>query len=612
MASSKALWRFFVAVLLLIVIANLSAMFALFGRKGPAASLGYRNLPPCKQPDLRIPQKFASYSDFNLLWPTPQSFEQGDEQVYLSCDFALCYDGHALPSDMIELVEQIAVDFLLQPQSNRCYHSIRRGAGPVIEELRLQITGSAAVSEDFPNGSNERYLLEINRTIARVNSASVFGIMRGLETFKQLVKEAENSDSLRRIDRIPIVVEDWPRFSYRGFLVDVARCYYSVEFLTKLIKHLASLKMNVLHLHFSDDDGFLIESKRFPKLACPNESGKIYTQEEIRTLIAVGKRVGVRIIPEIDIPGHAGGMFSHAPLVHCPHYYDLMDGWSVILHPLNETTYSFIEELLEEFALLFPDPLFHLGGDEVSGFCSEEDELLQNYKVKSKGGDERLFFQSKLNNITSKMNKTFIFWEEASERKLATNFRGIAQSWRYPRHALNNDMFVDSTIFGEKQIPLILSHNWYFFPLAERGSCFSWKQCYKQQPFISKWSRNTSRTIGGEAALWEEPESQFDIRNHWLKLFGVSQPLWSDKQPSEEVAETHINSTCPGIALRVGFPVEKCTSPEYKTAELDREVSEGQERRRAMKRKRLATVWKDLNPDENPLKKLEQWKWNST
>jgi len=383
-------------------------------------------------------------------------------------------------------------------------------------------------------------------------------------------------------------------------MIDVARCYFPLETLIKIIDFLSILKMNVLHLHFTDDDAFMIESLSLPQLACPNEGGVIYTQKEIKKLIEHGIKRGIRIIPEIDVPGHAASFYKLDIMTYCPKVWKI-PGWSIPLNPIQNNTYDYLQILLSEFTSLFPDPLFHLGGDEVSHDCFREDESINTFLNDTKNSwpknysNLEVYFQKKLNNITSNMNKKFIYWEEAAYNEKHEHFNGIAQIWKWPRGENPSIFWKRNSPLIARNTSLIYSFLWYIYPLWHvQNNCNSWEECYTKNPFfINEAYFMNKRVIGGEGCLWEEYENQFSIRNHWLKIFAMSQLLWVNKPPELEIARDQLRKVCPDIAERIGLSKEQCTITQGGNDDLNTEVWVGKKKREKIIRERLFSLIKE-------------------
>ena len=166
-------------------------------------------------------------------------------------------------------------------------------------------------------------------------------------------------------------IEDRPRFPWRGLMLDVSRHWMPVEVVERNLDAMAAVKLNVFHWHLSDDQGFRVESRRYPRLQQLGSDGHYYTQDEIRRVVAYALDRGIRVVPEFDIPGHTTSWFPGYPeLAGAPGPYAIGRHFGVfdpVMDPSREETYAFLDGFLGEMAALFPDPYFHIGGDEVNG-----------------------------------------------------------------------------------------------------------------------------------------------------------------------------------------------------------------------------------------------------
>ena len=158
-------------------------------------------------------------------------------------------------------------------------------------------------------------------------------------------------------------------------MIDCSRHWMPVEVIERNLEAMAAVKLNVLHWHLSDDQGFRVESKRFPRLQQLGSDGHFYTQDEVRHVIAYARDRGIRVVPEFDMPGHTTSWFVGYPeLASAPGPYSIERSWGIFqptMNPARQETYKFLDKLLGEMAALFPDSYFHVGGDEVDPCAME-------------------------------------------------------------------------------------------------------------------------------------------------------------------------------------------------------------------------------------------------
>lgn len=278
---------------------------------------------------------------------------------------------------------------------------------------------------DLDTGSPESYHLKISRDSLILTAGTAIGAFRGIQTIRQLIPENAN-DTLAEnaIWVIPTgKVVDAPQFEYRAAMLDVARHFFGVEDVKKLIELLAYYKMNFLHLHLSDDQGWRIEIKSWPKLTEVGGStevgggeGGFYTQEEYTEIVKYAAAHHITIVPEIDMPGHTNAASVSYPFLNgngkIPKLYTRMRVGFSTLDTRKDTVYAFIDDVIRELAALSPGPYFHIGGDE-SHVTKKEDYV---------------YFVDKVQKIVGKYGKRMIGWDEVATTNIDST--AIVQLWR--------------------------------------------------------------------------------------------------------------------------------------------------------------------------------------
>jgi hexosaminidase len=283
---------------------------------------------------------------------------------------------------------------------------LRRIEGRTVMELPRVLSNDAAsatllVESGGPGKAipsveeDESYTLEVSNRQAALKAPTTIGVLRGLETFLQLL------DSDRDGFFVPSVsIQDRPRFPWRGLLIDVARHYQPIEVLKRNLDAMAAVKLNVLHWHLTEDQGFRIESKKFPKLHGMGSDGKFYTQTEAREIIAYARERGIRVVPEFDMPGHATSwLVGYPELGSAPGPYTIERRAGIFepaLDPTREEVYKFLDTFLGEMAALFPDAYMHIGGDENEGKQWDRNPKIQAF-MKEKGIKDNHALQTHFN-----------------------------------------------------------------------------------------------------------------------------------------------------------------------------------------------------------------------
>jgi hexosaminidase len=336
------------------------------------------------------------------LMPMPSSIQVGTGQLPIDRSFSVGVAGFHDPS-----LDRGVKVFVAQ-LSRQTGIAFRPSSGAV-PTLTIQ-TGHAR-EQTQKLAEDESYELTVTNSGAKLTAPNQLGVLHGLETFLQLVQIAPTGFAIPAV-----TIKDEPRFPWRGLLIDVSRHFIPIDVLKRNLDGMAAVKMNVLHWHLSDDQGFRVESKRFPKLHEMGSEGLYYTQDEIRDFVAYAHDRGIRVIPEFDIPGHSHSWFVGYPeLASRPGPYTLEDNTNPIMDPTQESTYKFLDKFIEEMAKLFPDAYFHIGGDEVDGKQWDANPKIQAF-IHSHGmknnRDLQAYFNQRLEKIVSKHHKIMMGWDE--------------------------------------------------------------------------------------------------------------------------------------------------------------------------------------------------------
>jgi hexosaminidase len=366
---------------------------------------------------------------------------------------------------------------------------------------------------------NEQYTLEITPAGARLDAPTTVGVIRGLETVLQLLV----SDSAGRF--LPAVrIEDAPRFPWRGLMIDVARHWQPAEVIKRQLDGMAAVKLNVLHWHLSEDQGFRVESKRYPRLHRLGSDGHYYTQEQIRDVVGYARDRGIRVVPEFDLPGHTSAWFVGYPsLASAPGPYAIERRFGVFaptVDPTRESTYQFLDGFLAEMAPLFPDQYWHIGGDEVEGSNWRTNPRIRAFMRSKRLADNaalQAYFNQRMTAILSAHGKRMAGWDEILHNDLPAS--AVIQSWR------GSFSVAEGARRGYRGI---LSAGWYLDHM--RTAEFH----YLVDPLPEGHTltpAEAGRVLGGEACMWGEhitPES-IDSRI-WPRLGAIAERLWSPRE----------------------------------------------------------------------------------
>jgi hexosaminidase len=371
---------------------------------------------------------------------------------------------------------------------------------------------------DYPTlGEDESYQLEVTAEAARLSAPSVTGVLRGIQTFGQLIAPDANSFF------VPAVrIEDRPRFPWRGLMLDVSRHWMPVSVVQRNLDAMAAVKLNVFHWHLSDDQGFRVESKLFPKLQQLGSDGNFYTQAEVRSLIGYARDRGIRVVPEFDIPGHTTSWFTGYPeLASVPGPYRVERKWGIFEPTLDvsrEEVYTFLDGLLGEMAGLFPDPYFHIGGDEVLDRQWRENAAIQAFCNKNgiKNSLElHAYFNRRVQQLLKKHGKKMIGWDEVLAPGLDNDT--VIQSWR------GQKSLAEAALKGYRGI---LSFGYYLNKMKTAAFHYQVDPLGAEAKELN--SQQASLILGGEACMWSEYVNEESVDSRlWPRAAVIAERLWS-------------------------------------------------------------------------------------
>ncbi|MBU4445793.1 MAG: family 20 glycosylhydrolase [Candidatus Marinimicrobia bacterium] len=384
------------------------------------------------------------------------------------------------------------------------------------EDDAISMTIKAGRAGKLVLDEDESYTLIISPAKIELSAETDIGILRGLETFLQLLDSDEDGYFFPAIK-----IEDKPRFPWRGLLIDACRHFIPVEVIKRNLDAMAAVKMNVLHWHLTEDQGFRIECKSFPKLHQLGSDGLYYTQEQIKDIVAYAGDRGIRIVPEFDLPGHATSwLVGYPELASAPGPYTIERNWGVFdptFDPTRKETYEFLEKFFKEMATLFRDEFWHIGGDENNGRQWDANPQIQKFMKKNGLADNHAlqnYFNSKIEKILDKLDKTMVGWYTDTQPVLAKKY--VIQSWK------GRKSLYESARNGYR---CLLSHGFYIDLIQPTA----YHYLNDPIPEDSILTESVEKLIlGGEATMWAEfvgPET-IDSRI-WPRTAAIAERLWS-------------------------------------------------------------------------------------
>jgi hexosaminidase len=399
--------------------------------------------------------------------------------------------------------------------------TLRPGPGRDSTAARLVIAARGPGQAIQSETEDESYTLDISSQRAALVAPTVVGVLRGLETVVQLV--AADSDGFF----LPAVhIEDAPRFPWRGLMVDAGRHFEPVEVIKRTLDGMAAVKLNVLHWHLSEDQGFRVQSLRYPRLQRLGSDGLYYTQAQIRSVVAYARDRGIRVIPEFDMPGHSTSWFVGYPrFASGPGPYEIVRTWGVYdgtFDPSREEVYAFIDGFIGEMSALFPDQYWHIGGDEVNGVEWDASVPIARFKRLHGLADNaalQAYFNRRLARILQRHGKRMIGWDEILNPDLPTT--AVVQSWRgveyLPQTVRSGRHAILSAPYYLDQMYAAEDH--YVDPLPDS---------------LGLAPEEAARVLGGEACMWGEHIGPGTIDSRlWPRLAAVAEKLWSSASVSD-------------------------------------------------------------------------------
>ncbi|MEP7340100.1 MAG: family 20 glycosylhydrolase [Acidobacteriota bacterium] len=445
--------------------------------------------------------------------PVPASLQFQSGRLAVTDTFAIAVNGH---SDT-RLTE--AIDRMARRLEARTGLTLVRGlsgdAAKAALVIQCQTPGKAVPALD----EDESYTLEVSRSQAVINAPTVVGALRGFETFLQLLSSNKNGYFIPAVS-----INDKPRFPWRGLLIDIGRHWQPMEVIKRNLDGMAAVKLNVLHLHITEDQGFRIESKNFPELHQMGSDGNFYTQDQMREIIEYARMRGIRVVPEFDMPGHTTAWFvSHPELASAPGPYRIERQWGIFdpaMDPTNERLYEVLDGFLGEMAALFPDAYLHIGGDENEGKQWNANPKIQAFiKEKNLKNNHGLqaYFNKRVAAILTKHGKKVIGWDEVVHPDIPKNI--VVQSWRG----------AESLASAAKQGYTGILSNGYYIDLMHPA-----RDHYLNDPI----PENTKLTaeeqkliLGGEATMWSEWVSPETIDSRiWPRTAAIAERFWSPRE----------------------------------------------------------------------------------
>jgi len=457
---------------------------------------------------------------YNLM-PWPQEINENSASFNIDEQLTIHISGE----DAKQRVHNNAVQFLRR-LANRT--GIFIDSGFPIENKNASININFDAVSKLTTESDESYSLDIKKSRISINAKTDVGALRGLETLLQLVHFNKSTYYFEGVS-----VNDSPRFVWRGLMIDAARHFQPVDVIKRNLDAMASVKMNVFHWHLTDDQGFRVESKVFPRLQEVAADGLFYTQEQIKDVVKYASNLGIRVVPEFDVPGHASAILAAYPELGSKEDYNYnVERFSGVfnptLNPSKEVTYLFLETLFREITPLFPDEYFHIGGDENEGKHWDGNEEIQEFKKKHNlktNHDLQTFFNIKLDKVLKKLDKKLMGWDEILTPSTPTT--AVIHSWRGKHEGLKQSTLIKA---AKKGYQTVLSAGFYI------DRVLSVDNHYNIDPIgnavLTKDERK--RILGAETTMWSELVTPLTIDSRiWPRTAAIAERFWSSKEVND-------------------------------------------------------------------------------
>ncbi|XP_031254283.1 beta-hexosaminidase 1 [Pistacia vera] len=466
-----------------------------------------------------------------FLWPLPAQFTSGNDTVSVDPALSLSVSGNGGHSTIVREAFDRYRKIIFKHSFNG--FSVFRGIRSGFDIGKLNVVVHSE-SEELQLGVDESYSLLVAKNDGRsiigeatIEANTVYGALRGLETFSQLCSFDYGTKSVQ-IYKAPWYIKDKPRFAFRGLLLDTSRHYFPVNTIKQIIESMSYAKLNVFHWHIIDEESFPLEVPTYPNLwKGAYTKWERYTVEDAYEIVNFAKMRGINVMAEVDVPGHAESWGAGYP-----------DLWpsATCREPLDVAknfTFDVISGILSDMRKIFPFELFHLGGDEVHTDCWDSTphvkQWLRNHNMTAKEAYQ--YFVLRAQEIAISKNWTPVNWEET--------FNAFAENLN-PKTVVHN--WLGSGVCPKavaKGFKCIYSNQgfWYLDHLD-----VPWDRLYTAEPLEGiNDSTKQELVLGGEVCMWGETADTSNVQQTiWPRAAAAAERLWSRR---ESISSGNINIT---------------------------------------------------------------------
>jgi hexosaminidase len=369
---------------------------------------------------------------------------------------------------------------------------------------------------------DESYSLAVTPAGVSIEAPTIVGAMHGLQTLVQLV-QASGSEYV-----LPVVtIHDSPRFAWRGLMIDCGRHFEPMDVLKRTLDGMAAVKLNVFHWHLTEDQGFRIESKLYPKLTGVGSDGLFYTQEDARELVRYARARGIRVVPEFEMPGHSTAWQVAYPALasgKAPDGIRREFGVSPFaLDPTREETYQFLARFLGEMVTIFPDSYVHIGGDETPApDWKSNPRIVAFMKAHQLKDSEALqaYFNTRVLKLLTHLHRHMLGWDEILNSALPRDV--VIQSWRGEASLAKG---------AQDGFRGILSAPYYLDAMKTAGTHYLADPLPSSSPLTAEQRK---LILGGEVCMWGEQLNERTIDSRiWPRTAAIAERFWSPESVTD-------------------------------------------------------------------------------
>jgi len=544
-----------------------------------------------------------SYSQEISIIPKPQEIQKTDQHFELTNQTNVVVKGVA---------ESDVSLFLNQLRKQTGFKIPVRKSGS-----KNSISFEINKSLDIP--TEEAYTIEIDQNLVRVVAKNKKGIFNATQSLVQLFPTsfvAADSDNKEKLTLPGVQIKDYPRYDWRGFMLDVSRTFYSVDVVKKYLDVMALFKLNTFHWHLTDDQGWRIEIKKYPKLTSeitttfhrghnqPEERSGYYTQDEIKEIVAYAQARNISIVPEIDVPGHSWPTLMAYPELRVndntyPHHlFPFYASWGYwgnqftpnTLDPTKEVVYDFLTDVFTEIAELFPGEYIHFGGDETQHKFWEQEQHVQDFMKENNMENVKelqSYFVQRVSSVIENLGKKPIGWNDILEDYENLPKETAIMSW------LGEAAIKEATQHGFKAVAIPSSHVYFDITQEDRDDGTPSDLAYPHINAIDRiYDYNPSKgltkdeeklVIGYQANFWSALAQEVKEMNVHVfpRLIAVAEGGWTlpenkdytDFQKRLETGKERLDALKMDYYKSGGFIVDtwsdKDISEEFQTFSVD-------------------------------------------